>query len=304
MSNIQIFTSNITGAILMDKLDSFNCYPQIITYAPDVRKTALSRDYKDYENRFPILYIKDNNYKAVKEIVPLKNRVSICIDWTKDFFIGFEDEGDIIFSHPSLLPLYRGYSAITEQFHRGVCISGASFYKASGKVDSGDILRQAEFSVTFDDYPIDFLDKYCTAASEFIMDMKERGIVDFSPEPQDEELGFYLVRKRKKDAIIDFRCDAFSIYNHIRGYSKPFFGAYFPFKDQRFTVWRAKCEKWQGIYGEPGEVIDKDLYGIEVACGSGSIILTELEKNGEIYKDMAIPFQLGDNILKQSKSSE
>ncbi|WP_022851559.1 methionyl-tRNA formyltransferase [Limisalsivibrio acetivorans] len=274
-----LFTSNITGELLLEKLDSYSFYPDTVTYTPGARRTALSRDFSPFAMKFPLIQISRNRYSEEEgRIKADADTVAVCIDWTKDFFHDFP--GYIIYSHPSLLPMYRGYSAITEQFARGVVRSGASFYKAGEKIDGGDILRRENISIDFKDYPIDFLEKYAECAASFILDLADNGLEQFTPEPQDETKAFYLARKRKKEAVIDFNRDAFSLYNHIRAFSRPFFGAYFRSGCKEYTVWKASTEKWQGEYGEPGTVLSRDSAGIEIACGSGAIMLEEVECDG------------------------
>ncbi len=162
----------------------------------------------------------------------------------------------MVFAHPSLLPAYRGYSAITEQFVRGgVVVSGATFYLQGGeRVDAGDIISSRKIGIDYEDYPSDFLHKYASVCADFIVELNRKGLVGYTPVAQDEISSFYLQRKRGKDSIIDFNRDAFSLYNHVRGYSRPFFGgAFFMHNEQKVIVWRASTEKWQGgDYGEPG----------------------------------------------------
>ena len=48
---------------------------------------------------------------------------------------------------PSLLPKYRGYGAVSEQFIRGVVYSGVTIYEYNGVIDGGDIIYQQEIKV-------------------------------------------------------------------------------------------------------------------------------------------------------------
>lgn len=293
MTGLTIFTANITGVYLLEYLDSFNFYPDIVTYEPGSRKTSLYRDLSRFSNKFNIIKIESNKYDHAKEHLMLDGKLSICIDWTKDFFKGYEEKLNIIFAHPARLPMYKGYSAVTEQFLRGVVKGGVSFYKAGAVVDGGDVLDIRDLEITFDDYPEDFFKKYAQLSAEFIMDIKDKGESFFKAVPQDSEAGFYLVRKRQREGHSDFGRDAYSLYNHIRGFSKPFFGAFSYAGDKKMTIWKATTEKWQGLYGRSGEIIDKGLFGIEVACGTGSVVINEVEICGEIFKGEAIPLEIG-----------
>lgn len=276
-----LFTSNLTGEYLLDALDELGFYPQVYTYPPGFQKTALSRDFTKYRGLFPVTFISANKYGEAEAALD-NDTAAVCVDWTKDFFM--ESDVKAVFAHPSLLPLYRGYSAVTEQFLRGVAVSGASFYIASDRVDGGDVLFSEEIRIGFGEYPEDFLRKYAAICARFVKEFAEKGFGGFNAVPQDERESFYLPRKRRREGVIDFNRDAYSIYNHIRGFSRPYFGAYFMRNGRQITVWRAVTEKWQGEYGRPGELVDFTPYGAEIACGSGTVIIEEAECEGRLFR--------------------
>jgi len=284
--SICLFTANYLGELLLAELQQRNFYPDVVTYTRGFQRTGLAKDLGTFRREFSMTFVASNSYLECENMPDLTDRTIVCVDWTKDFFRGFA--GDVIYAHPSLLPAYRGYSAITEQFVRGVAVSGATFYTQCERVDAGDILASTEIKIDYADYPVDFLQKYASVCADFIMELNRRGMDSYTPTPQDEDSSFYLQRKRGKDSIIDFRRDAYSIYNHIRGYSRPFFGAFFMHNGGKVTVWRASTEKWQGDYGRAGTVLNVTEDGVEIACGSGSIILTEVEIGGKIYKGDSI----------------
>ncbi len=274
--DIILFTANVTGAMLLDTLKTGSLRPHVITYSKGFQRTGLADDFTRFTNDFPITFISANSHEKCPELEQImKGNIAVCVDWTKDFFAGAGYP--VIYSHPSLLPLYRGYSAVTEQFERGVAVSGATFYLMSEQIDGGDIIYQQKIRLDFNDYPMDFYQKYIPVCAEFIHELNMRGPEGFGRTPQNPDSAVYLQRKRTRDALIDFNRDAFSLYNHIRAYSRPFFGAYFLMNGQKATVWRASTEKWQGDYGEPGTIIDIYDKQIEVACGSGTIMLTDCD---------------------------
>lgn len=276
-----LFTSNITGEYLLDALDKLKVYPDVYTYPAGFQKTSLSRDFTKYRGVFPVNLISANKY-GESELTLSADTLAVCVDWTKDFFLGTGVKA--IFAHPSLLPLYRGYSAVTEQFLRGVAISGASFYTASDRIDGGDVIFSQEIKIGFDEYPEDFLKNYAEVCAEFIKELTLKGFESFTPRPQNDQEAFYLARKRRREGVIDFNRDAYSLYNHIRGFSRPFFGAYFLKNGRQITVWRAAVEKWQGDYGRPGEAVSFTPYGAEIACGLGTIIIEKAELDGKFYR--------------------
>lgn len=281
--NIVLFTANYTGGLLLERLKRMGLRPHVVTYSKGFQRTGLAEDLSRFSGDFPMTLISDNSALRCAVVENLiKGCVPVCVDWTKDFFNG--TDYPVICSHPALLPKYRGYSAVTEQFERGVALSGATFYIKNEKIDGGDIIYQKRIKLPFDGYPADFLAEYADACAEFIAKLSTSDLSSFTPRAQDDTSSFYLQRKRTRDALIDFGCDAFSLYNHIRAYSRPYFGAYFMTNGRKVTVWRAVAEKWQGDYGEPGTIIEMSANGTEVACGSGTIVITETE--GMIWDDV------------------
>lgn len=285
MVNIAVFTANVIGFKLLEKLHELNCYPNIITYDTAFRRTKLSKDFSPFEDKFKIIYLQNNKYEDnAATLDKLDFNTAICIDWTKDFFRKSKAGFEIIQMQPSLLPKYRGYGCISEQFEKGVYHSGVTFFRNSAKIDAGEIIYQKTLRIEYDDYPEDFIENVVNVSAEFINDLSNYGLKKYKPFPQNEDEAFYIIRKRSRNAIIDFGRDAYSIYNHIRAFSRPFFGAYFFSQNSKVKVFKAKTEKWQGYFGEPGEILQNDDNGVEIACGSGTITLTEVEIMGQIYK--------------------
>ncbi len=299
MVNITLFTSNVIGFKILEKLDEYSFYPNVVTFHKNFQRTNLSRDFSVYYKKFPMTFISTNKYNLAKSELQFINTLYIiCIDWKKDFFNEEKPENvEIIFTHPSLLPMYRGYGAITEQFLKGVSKSAISFYKPNDIIDGGKLIFQKEIPIEFNDYPMDFIEKFTDIAAEFILKINDNGLNSYEIKPQNENYSFYLTRQRTKNALIDFNRDAYSLHNHIRAYSKPFFGAFFYFNGEKTIVWKAYTEKWQGNYGKPGMVLRKTDDGIEVATGQGTIVITEIEKKEKLYKNFSIPFKENDNLF-------
>lgn len=268
-----LFTQGYSGGQLVEKLSVDGIFPTVYTYAAGaVRAKSGSRYLRE---GFPVRYIRERSFSP--EFIEIKkDDIVICFDWTKDFFHETMPETEIYHIHPSLLPLYRGYGAISEQFLRGTSVSGVSMYEDSGIIDGGDIVFQEKIRIEHHHYPIDFIDSATTIASKWIKRMIESGV----PEgiKQDAERAFYVQRRRKKQGLIDWGASALYVYNTIRAYSAPYFGSFFMQDGRKKTVWKAICEKWAGVYGEPGCVLNRDDGEIEISCGEGTVIITDMEE--------------------------
>ncbi len=62
-----------------------------------------------------------------------------------DFFKTYK--GIIINSHPSLLPDFKGHNAVEQALASGVDKTGCTIHIATAKVDTGEVLAQAEVSI-------------------------------------------------------------------------------------------------------------------------------------------------------------
>jgi methionyl-tRNA formyltransferase len=243
--------------------------PLIYTYSAD----------SSYKFNKPFLrdgcrYINEKRFDKEK-IRIAKDDIVFCGAWTKDFFHHAPHDFSVYHIHPSLLPMYRGVGAVSEQFERGVAVGGVSIYLDCGKADAGDIAYREEVRIEHNDYPEDYLNKCAAAAHRGIMKILKG---DFSLIKQDDALATAAGRIRSRKTILDVNLTALSFYNSVRAYSLPYAGARLFLNGEFITVWRCSIESWSGICGRAGEIIGESDYGLEMACGEGSVILTSLEK--------------------------
>jgi methionyl-tRNA formyltransferase len=110
----------------------------------------------------------------------------------------------------------------------------------------------------------------------------ERGSLDFTAQPEDGVT--YAAKINKAEARIDFSQPAETVQNLIRGLS-PFPGAWFELdlggKTVRIKALRSSLAEGNG---EPGTLIGGDLV---VACGSGAVRLTQVQREGKGVMDTA-----------------
>jgi methionyl-tRNA formyltransferase len=93
--------------------------------------------------------------------------------------------------------------------------------------------------------------------------------------PQDEKGASYAPLLKKEDGLIQWGWEAGRIRNQIRG-MVPWPVAHTLWGGKRMKVYRGKVGTDQGA---PGEIVALTR-GIEVACGTGSLIIEELQIEG------------------------
>jgi methionyl-tRNA formyltransferase len=182
--------------------------------------------------------------------------------------------GSICF-HPSLLPRYRGGSAIPWQIIKGETRTGVSAFWADAGIDTGPILLQKEAVIAADD----------TAASLYYQTLFPLGVevvlssVDLiaagkAPRvTQDEALSSYDPLCRDEHAKINWARPVGEVYNLIRG-CDPQPGAFVVRDGQNVRCYDARRDERGDL--PPGVVGEVDEKGIRVGCQGGSIRVARL----------------------------
>ena len=282
MKKVLLFAQGFFGEKVYEALKANNIYAELYTYA--AASTRRKSDKEHLRDGFPYRYIHERSFDASLIQVGEESLI-LCADWTKDFFHKNPPPCLVYHIHPSLLPMYRGYGAVSEQFLKGVTLSGVTLYRDDGGIDTGPILFQEKLRIAFDDIPADFLTKAAACAGSWAARLV-RG--DIPSEKTQEGFSFYSQRRRKPQTTLDLNVTALYAYNTIRAYSAPFSGALLMIGNKQYIIRRANCEKWTGVHGTPGEVISLSAYGAELACGEGSIIIRELEFEGKHYQNAEV----------------
>lgn len=182
--------------------------------------------------------------------------------------------GSICF-HPSLLPRYRGGSAIPWQIINGETRTGVSVFWADAGIDTGPILLQKEAVIGPDD----------TAATLYYQTLFPLGVdvvlesVDLiaagqAPRlVQDETRASYDPLCRDEHAAIDWSRPVGDVYNLMRG-CDPQPGAYVLRDGQKIRCYDARREARGDA--SPGRIIDISDAGMLVGAAGGAILIARL----------------------------
>ena len=80
------------------------------------------------------------------------------------------------------------------------------------------------------------------------------------------------------DGIIDWRMSATAINNLVRGLTKPYIGAEFPYNGNQYKVWKSRVLDDIGYENiEPGKVVQVKNKSVVVKCAEGAIELLNLD---------------------------
>jgi methionyl-tRNA formyltransferase len=177
--------------------------------------------------------------------------------------------GTICF-HPSLLPRYRGGSAINWQIIRGETRGGLTIFWTDAGIDTGPILLQREVPIGPDDTAGSlYFEKLFPAGIDAIEEAAQRIVDGTAPGiRQDESLATYDPLCRDEHVGIDWARPAREVYDLVRG-SDPQPGAWALHRGEKIRFYDCRLEP-QGD-GEPGRVLAVGEAGAEVALASGRL---------------------------------
>lgn len=177
--------------------------------------------------------------------------------------------------HGSLLPRWRGAAPIQRAIEAGDAETGITLMQMDEGLDTGAMLLKAALPIATDDSSASLHDKLARLGAQLCVDGLAR-LDQLQPEVQPLEGVSYAAKIDKAEALIDWSQPAVQIERRLRAFD-PFPGGLAPLAGEPVKVWRARLG--QG-HGRPGEVLALSSEGPEIACGDGSLLLTELQRPG------------------------
>jgi methionyl-tRNA formyltransferase len=184
--------------------------------------------------------------------------------------------------HASLLPKYRGAAPIQWAILNDDPETGVTIMKMDPGLDTGDILTQESTPIQPDDYAQTLHDRLARKGAALLL----RSVPEYvngtiKPRPQCAEGATYTRKITKEDGRLDWTQPARALWNRVRAFT-PWPGA-FTFlpnqpKQSLLKVWQAEVDSQTG--GQPAEVLSADKTGIVVACGSQSLRLVQVQREG------------------------
>jgi len=181
--------------------------------------------------------------------------------------------------HPSLLPRYRGPAPMQWAIWNGEKVTGITIIAMNEKMDSGDILYQEETPIGPDEDAHALSGRLSRRAAEIVPRVAgeaERAAV-LRGLPQDEEKATYTPMITKEMGKIEWSADAARIVRQVRALVDWPTACTF-LEGRMVKVFKARPGTRDLPTGRaPGSVLALSEEGIEVAAGTGSVILEEVQ---------------------------
>ena len=192
--------------------------------------------------------------------------------------------------HASLLPRWRGAAPIQRALLASDAETGVCIMQMEAGLDTGPVLLREAFTIMSDDTSATLHDRLAALGARLVV--AALGKLPLPATPQALEGVTYAQKIGKAEAQIDWSQSAIELDRHIRAFN-PFPGAQAQFGGQTVKLWRATPVEGSG---EKGQILQVDRNRIVVACGSGALAVSELQKAGG--KRLAVREFLAGHPLK------
>ena len=185
--------------------------------------------------------------------------------------------GSICF-HPSLLPKYRGPSAVNWPIIMGDTKSGFSWFYPSDGLDEGDSLLQWECDIGPDDTVIDlYFKKIYPPAVDSVLQVCDLYRNGNPPRiVPDEAEATYERRCTSRHSKVNWHAPVAQAYNLIRG-TNPAPGAWTTYKGGKLGIFDAARVPGDGISGRIRAITED---GVEVQSVGGRILVKRVRPEG------------------------
>jgi methionyl-tRNA formyltransferase len=180
--------------------------------------------------------------------------------------------------HASVLPRWRGAAPIQQALLAGDRESGVSIMRMEEGLDTGPVFTIERIRIESRDTSSTLHDKLAGLGAQSIVRALagiESGSLHAAPQSADGIT--YAHKITREQARIDWKLPAVELDRAVRAFN-PFPAAFSFFDEQVVKVWDAEIAS--GSPAEPGEIVAVSDAGIVVACGSGALCLTRLQRPG------------------------
>ncbi len=228
----------------------------------------------------PESYRKPDVWEQFRALKPDLQVMAFVTLFVPEDFLNIPTKGSIQY-HPSLLPKYRGPSAINWPIIQGDTETGLSIFWPDNGLDTGDVLLQKRTPIGPDDtLGSVYFDRLFPMGVEAMLESIDLVKAGKAPRiKQDEAQATYEGRCGADNAHIDWGRPWRQVYNLIRG-CNPAPGAWTTFNGQKLQIFDSQplpARDPKGIAGKMGEVVAVDAEGFTVVCADGRIRVTRVK---------------------------
>lgn len=183
--------------------------------------------------------------------------------------------------HASLLPRWRGAAPIHRAIEAGDAETGVTIMQMDAGLDTGAMLLTQRVPIDPQDTTASLHDKLAPLGGRLIvqaLQLAAQGGLRAVPQPQEGVT--YAHKIEKAEAVLDWGLAAAVLERKVRAFD-PFPGASSTVQGESLKVWGCHIDHGSEAAGvEPGTILAVDEAGVAVACGTGVLRLTQLQRAG------------------------
>lgn len=190
---------------------------------------------------------------------------------------GIGKKGDIkaLNVHASLLPRWRGAAPISRAIEAGDAETGVTLMKMELGLDTGPMIRKVTTPIANDDTTSTLTERLARLGARLLVEALETpNELDWEVQP--DEGVTYAEKLLKPESRINWEEPAEVLARRLRAFT-PFPGMQFEHAGLAIKVWEAECTAGDA---PAGTVLSTDD-ALTVACGSGALRMTVLQKPGK-----------------------
>lgn len=185
--------------------------------------------------------------------------------------------------HASLLPRWRGAAPIHRAIMAGDLETGICIMQMEAGLDTGPVLLRQATAIGREETTGQLHDRLSVLGAELIVQALAK-LDGLTATAQPDQGVTYAEKIDKAEAQVDWTRDAVEVDRKIRGLS-PFPGAWCMIDGQRVKLLASTLTDGAGA---PGEVLSEGAAdALKVACGSGAVAITRLQRAGKGAQDAA-----------------
>ena len=231
----------------------------------------------------PASYRKPEVWEEFRALKPDLQVMAFVTLFVPEEFLNIPTKGTIQY-HPSLLPKYRGPSAINWPIIQGDGETGLSIFWPDNGLDTGDVLLQKKTPISdTDTLGTVYFDRLFPLGVEAMLESVDLVKAGKAPRiKQDESQATYEGRCGADNARIDWGKPWRQIDRVIRG-CNPAPGAWTTLDGNTLKIFDAKplpAKDPKGIAGKMGEVVEVGADGFTVVCADGRFKVTRVQADG------------------------
>jgi len=181
--------------------------------------------------------------------------------------------------HGSLLPRWRGAAPVARAIEAGDTATGITIMQMEAGLDSGPMLMAESTPILAHDSTATLTGRLAEIGARLIVEaLREAASGRLRALPQPADGATYAHKLDKQEAWLDFALDAEVLARRIRAFD-PFPVACARRGETTLKLWRALARPGRA-QAPPGSVLAASAAGVQIACGSGTLLVTELQRPG------------------------